>query len=313
MKPGLKYRYTKLLTFCLFAMGVLGLFLQLTTKDRAAVLAPAFYGLAPLVVVGALAVSLGLSLRFAPRWWGVALGVVLIVAILTWIETDYVRSATRASSENGLKIVLWNIARPSDKEDGFVSVLKKAAADIVVLVESGGNGESRRKFWTSHFPDHHVSLLGGGVALLARYRISNAVMHNVGYKTRLGVYDLDTPFGPLSVVAVDLPANPLVRREPLIDRAYDIAISKPHPVVVLGDFNTPHTSVLFEGFRRSFKHAFEESGNGLITTWPAFLPLLALDHIWLSGHFVALCTAVRRTWHSDHGLVVAEVKLKEQN
>ncbi len=313
MKPRSQYRFTKLLTVCLVAMGILGLALQFTTRDRTEILAPAFYGLAPLLVAGAFAVSCGLSVRFAPKRWVAALGVILLVAIFAWIKTDYVRSATQASAGEGLKIVLWNIARPSDKEDAFVSVLKQTAADIIVLAESGGSSEHRHNFWTSHFPDHHVSLLGGGVALLSRYRVSNAVMHKVGYRTRIGVYDLDTPFGPLSVVAVDLPRNPLVRREPLIDRAFDIAISKPHPVVVLGDFNTPHTSVLFDGFRRSFKHAFEESGNGLITTWPAFFPLLALDHIWLSGHFVALRTSVRRTWHSDHGLVVAEVKLKEQN
>jgi endonuclease/exonuclease/phosphatase family metal-dependent hydrolase len=294
-------------------MGILGLVLQFTTRDSIAILAPAFYGLAPLAVTVVLAVSCGLSARFAPKRWVAALGVILVVAILAWIKTDYVRSATQASAGDGLKIVLWNIARPSDKEDAFVSVLKQTAGDIFVLAESGGSSERRHKFWTSHFPDHHVSLLGGGVALISRYPISNAVMHKAGYRTRFGVYDLDTPFGPMSVVAADLASNPFVRRKPLIDRAHDLAVSKPHPAIVLGDFNTPHTSAFFDDFHRSFQHAFEQSGNGLITTWPAFFPLLALDHIWLSKHFAVLRASVRRTWHSDHGLVIAEVGLKEQD
>jgi endonuclease/exonuclease/phosphatase family metal-dependent hydrolase len=67
--------------------------------------------------------------------------------------------------------------------------------------------------------------------------------------------------------------------------------------------------VHFGALRRSFQNAVEEARTGLVTTWLSLCPVLALDHIWLSEHFVPVRTTLRRTLHSDHALVMTDVSL----
>ena len=152
--------------------------------------------------------------------------------------------------------------------------------------------------------------MAGQITLLSRYPITHVRSSIVDMKTKIAEYDLVVPGGTLSVVGVDVASSQCSRRRIALDRIHTVAESKPKPALVLGDFNTPHTSILFGRLRRSFRHAFEESGRGLITTWPSLLPVLALDHIWLSEGLTSVRTSVQRTWHSDHALVVADISVE---
>jgi len=203
------------------------------------------------------------------------------------------------------------VARPSAADESFLPVLQEAEAQILVLVESGGHSAERRHFWESHFPDHHVCLLEGQIVLLSRYPIAGVHCTTVGGATKIAEYDLVLPGGTLSVVGVDVAAVPYAQRPLPLGRITETAVSKAPPVIVLGDFNTPHTSILFDELRRSFYHTFEESGTGLITTWPAFFPALALDHIWLSEGLTPVQTVLRRTRYSDHALVIADISIEK--
>lgn len=295
------------LALALLAVGVLGLVLRYTVKDRIPSLAVVFYGLAPLPVAGALVFSLTLCLWQRARRWAILSGVVAWIGIVAWLTTDYVHNGRPRRTAESMRIVLWNLARPAANEDGFLRPLQEANGQIMLLVESGTNTVNRREFWTSHFPHHYVSILGAGITLLSAYPVSEVALYAMGEDTHIGVYDLAAPFGPLSVIAVDIESNPLAPRGPFIDRIRALAAARPHPVIILGDFNTPHTSAHFDALRRSFRHAFAESGNGLITTWPALVPMLAIDHIWLSPDLTPVYATIRRTLHSDHALVIADV------
>ena len=311
MKVKRGHRNIERLAVVLMAAGILGLIIRLTVKDRWSIVAPVFYGLPPLVVVVALALSTGLFALRKRKKLGVGAFAGVIVSIVVWIQTDYVHVTPRDRTGEGFTIVFWNIGPPVKPKDTFVPILRQTNGQIIVLAESGRSDKKARLFWTSHFPGYNVSLLGGGLTLLSQYPITNASMHNMGRWSRVGVYDLDAPFGMISIVAPDIISNPLVSRKPYIDRTYEIATSRPYPTIVLGDFNTPHTSVLFADFRRTYRDAFEAAGRGLITTWPAPLPVLALDHIWLSGYFIPLRTRLHRTFRSDHALVMADVQIRE--
>ncbi|OHB76279.1 MAG: hypothetical protein A2Z25_18240 [Planctomycetes bacterium RBG_16_55_9] len=297
------------MAIALMTMGILGLIIRFTVKDRWSVVAPVFYGLPPLVVVVAVTLSAGLFALRRNKRLAVAAFAGVILSVVTWIHSDYVHAAARNRTGEEFTIVFWNIGPPAKSKEAFIADLKQANGQIIVLAESGRCDEKARQFWTFHFPGYHISLLGGGLTLLSKYSISNATMHKMGPWTRIGVYDLDTTFGRVSIVVPDIISNPFVSRRPYIDRTYEIAASRPYPTIVLGDFNTPHSSALFADFRRTYHHAFEEAGDGLITTWPALFPLLALDHIWLSGHFVPLRTQLRRTFRSDHALVISDVQM----
>ncbi len=294
-------------------MGAIGLLLHLTVRDCVYVLSPLFYGLAPAVLVAMFALSLVLSLRLRLQRRAILSLIGVGFAGVLWIHTDYVRGSPHEGNAVGrpMRLVMWNLARPSGRDKRFLPTLQDSDAEILVLVESGRASERRRRFWQTHFPDYHVVLLERQITVLSRYPIVDTAVHVIGSYTRIAVCDLEAPFGAMSVLAVDIDSNVFISRRPAIDRIYELAQSKAGPVAILGDFNTPHTSAFFADLYRSFQHAFKQSGNGWITTWPAFCPALTLDHIWLSDDFVLARTVTRRQACSDHALVMTDVLLPD--
>jgi endonuclease/exonuclease/phosphatase (EEP) superfamily protein YafD len=93
---------------------------------------------------------------------------------------------------------------------------------------------------------------------------------------------------------------------------------EPGPVLVGGDFNvTPH-SQLYLLLSRHLRNAHDEVGSGLGFTFPSsavrllglvpLTPLLRIDHIFVSGHFLALRAGTARdSGGSDHAPVFAEL------
>lgn len=299
-----------LVVWMCLAIGVLGLLMRYTLKDRVPALAVIFYALPPLVATLLLVGSLVLSLRpprKRRRAW--ASGILTVAALVAWIQTDWVWAGATTRPGARLRVALWNLGHPASGNVSFLLVLYETDADIVFLVEAGARSETRRRFWESHFPDHHVSLLPGEIVLLSRYPIAQTRSTTVDGITTVAEYELALPEGTLSVVGVDVASAHCSRRRLSLEPITAMAEAKRGPVIVLGDFNTPHTSVLFDKLRRSFCQAFEESGTGLITTWPSVVPVLALDHIWLSEELAPVQAELRRTLHSDHALVFAEVSI----
>ena len=294
----------------LLAAGALGLLLRYTIKDRLPVLAAVFYGLPPLVVAVALAAAFALYVVMSRRRWALASGVLTLLATAAWIHTDFVSAAPPESATESLRVVLWNASPLRDPNSGALTILQETDAHLLLLVESGGSSEFHRLRWQSHFPDFHVCMLGPEMTFLSRYPIAEACLYTMGTRTTITVYDLTTPFGVLTVLGVDIESNPLAWRKPFVEQILQIAASKPNPVIILGDFNTPHTSAHFKMLRQYFQNASETSATGLLTTWIAYCPVLALDHIWLSEHFVPIRTTLRRTFHSDHAMVMADVSLE---
>ena len=99
----------------------------------------------------------------------------------------------------------------------------------------------------------------------------------------------------------------------VVERVFELARETPDlPTIVMGDFNTPIDSVWFDGARDDFTHAFEQAGRGMLTTWPAPAPLLAIDHIWLSRQFRIDCASIGWSWASDHRPIVTDVLLPDE-
>ncbi len=309
-----KYRnpVSRLVAWMCLAAGLLGLLMRYTVKDRVPALAVVFYALPPLAVTMLFAGAFALNLRRprkSPR--AVASALLTGIALLAWIQTDFVWADATPTEGQRLRVALWNLARPAPDDASFVPILYETDAQIVFLVESGGSPETRRPFWESHFPDYHVSLLAGQMVLLSRYPIATTRRTTVDGRTAVAEFDLLLPDRALSLIGVDVVSAHCSRRRFSLEQISAIAAAKRSPVIALGDFNIPHTSILFDELRRSFHHAFEESGSGLITTWPSLFPVLALDHIWLSDGLASVRTVLWRTRHSDHALVMTDVVLPD--
>jgi len=97
---------------------------------------------------------------------------------------------------------------------------------------------------------------------------------------------VDHPDGVMTVLVIDLPANPAIHRGRIARDAravLDEARSQspalwPTPELVVGDLNIPRDShsirVLFPGMT----NAYRQGGVGHAGTWPARTPALHLDH-----------------------------------
>ena len=73
--------------------------------------------------------------------------------------------------------------------------------------------------------------------------------------------------------------------------------------ILLGDFNVPYESKYLNEFKTNFNHAFNEKGNGFRETWFWTIPLLSLDHIWVSKDLEILKTEKIGTFKSDHSMI----------
>ena len=146
------------------------------------------------------------------------------------------------------------------------------------------------------------------MVMLVRGEIQSIEFQEFGTKSRLVVARIIVSGMPARVVLVDLEANPLSRRKLLLDHLNTVAASPfDGPTLVLGDFNTPGDSVWFGELRRTYSEVLEKAGSGLLATWPFPLPLLGLDHIWVSKDLTPVCAGKRSGWRSDHSQVWSEL------
>ncbi|MBN1127032.1 MAG: endonuclease/exonuclease/phosphatase family protein [Sedimentisphaerales bacterium] len=286
---------------------ILGLLLHATVKDRIHLLAIFFYGLPPVAMVLLNIFSLTGFVGLRRKGWALLAGLLLPVAIVFWIQTDYVSTAPRPQREDAWTVVLWNIARPAETEDAFVSDLLKVRADIVILIEAGVDESLPKEFWDRNFPDYKSADLGWGMTLLCRFPVKSTRSYELVPGTHTATCELITPGGSIVVMPVDLDSNPIRSRKPGFEKIFHLVTEQSNPVILAGDFNTPHTSIYFTRFRQTFKNVFEETGNGWIPTWSGYIPILALDHIWLSPKLTSIRTEYHRNSHSDHAMIVTQV------
>lgn len=231
------------------AFAALAVLIRWTVKDAIPVASTIFYGTPPMVISLLFIGCSGAWLLLQRHRLAMAAAAVSIAAAL-WSA-----AATRHSNPpvgpgpDDLTAYFADVGH----ESGF----ECPEADIVGLVESEG-----------------------GMLLLAQGKVVPLTVHSLDGRGRAGV----AGFGRLTIVLVDLFPHPLKSRRPAFDaRERLLAPLAGKPVLILGDFNTPRDSVHFQSWRASRTHAFEATGQGIGSTWPAPVPVICIDHVWGSG------------------------------
>lgn len=121
------------------------------------------------------------------------------------------------------------------------------------------------------------------------------------------------PEGSLRVLMVDGDSSPLRDRRRLLAQVTALvreAADAGQPYHLLaGDFNTPGRSI---GFEPLTSHGFENAAaysGAWRATWPAWAPMLDLDHIWLDPAHIRLTrTQMTRSPWLDHRGIVMEIE-----
>lgn len=82
------------------------------------------------------------------------------------------------------------------------------------------------------------------------------------------------------------------------------------PTIFGGDFNAPASDIVHRQLSRDFVDAFAAAGTGWGDTFQRRFPILRIDHIYATRHFVPVrCRAVTSKY-SDHRMVVADFLMK---
>ncbi len=82
------------------------------------------------------------------------------------------------------------------------------------------------------------------------------------------------------------------------------------PTIFGGDFNAPATDIVHRMLGRDFVDAFAVAGTGWGNTYQRRFPVLRIDHLYATPHFVPVRCRVVASRHSDHRMVVADFLLK---
>jgi endonuclease/exonuclease/phosphatase (EEP) superfamily protein YafD len=303
-------RFVDLGSLAALVLAALLLLLRFTVRDAYPL--PAwiyyFFGLAPIIAaLFALSAIAALAAGKARR---ALIAVLLAVSAAGgWLVSAWHDNPCEVVA-NSIRLVAWNISRLRGGAEKIVEDLQALDADLVLLVEAGNDNRQAREFWQGAFPDYEIALPGGGLAVLARGRLGPVrvgALEGISSYARVAATVGDSE---LEVLLVDLDASPRFDKHRMVPEVFRLAVedvSDEDPLIVAGDFNTPIVSSVFRRVRERFTHAFEDSGSGLLLTWPARLPLTAIDHVWGNDGVRFLCTRLATNRASDHRAVVADL------
>jgi endonuclease/exonuclease/phosphatase (EEP) superfamily protein YafD len=279
---------------------------RLTLRDAIPLSAWIYYPSAWLLLV--MAAALACVLWSLLRAWRRAMLAAAIACLCTAAWAAETHDNPCRDRPGAVRVLFWNISRGRGTWEKLIAKIHEHDADLIALAEAGKPNDELRRFWRERFPDAHVELPGGGLALISRSAGRNGRLTALPGISSMFSTTLDIRGRELQVVLVDLDASPRFDKRDLLARVFAEAGQPPNaPTIVLGDFNTTLDSRWFRSVRSDYAHAFERAGLGRPATWPAAFPLVAIDHVWLSKGLEPLCTLLPESDLSDHRAVLVDV------
>lgn len=222
----------------------------------------------------------------------------IIMLLLLWLSRSFKIHFAEKIKESDIEIVFWNASHDNDFESAFD--LNKNIPDVVVLAE---HAVYNVEIIQLKYPNFHFYRSKRGISVFSKSAINIIDEISSNYKTN--VINFET-YG-MNFYAIDVSASMDVPRAWELTFANEY-IQQTNNTILLGDFNVPFESKYFDEIKRDFNHAFNEKGNGFRETWFWNIPLLSLDHIWVSKDLEVLKTEKIGTFKSDHSMVKTVIR-----
>lgn len=271
--------------------------------------APTFYALPlPLHVAGWMVLGL--------IWWKVnrrlawmCLAGVIFSAVLWWMNTTKLRGDATAGAGDGPRVLFWNIGHTNKVPAALHELIKQLEPDVIGLaeaenLETGGFAELMKEH-----PGFRAVQLPQGVACLAKGHFSTPVSDELARRVSVSVCTvvLSRIPGEWRLCMTDLPPMPPLPRTDYLDRIRREAGAGPR-TIVMADFNTPLDAAGFDAWREDYYHGFADCAawSGPLETWACGLPLLAIDHIWMSKDYAPRAAQKAPRWLQDHSWLFVE-------
>jgi hypothetical protein len=266
---------------------IIGIIIHFTIKDTILLSALIFYALPlPVLIASTLLVAF-LTKKSSQK---IAVIIALVLSVI-WIKESYVFNAE--VEKEGIEIVFWNAFHDRNFLDAFE--VNGNIPEVLVLVEGSKKDLISIK---EKYPNYYFHISKEEIGIFSKTPI------DLG-KEIIGEENstfLDFKTNGFNFYVVDISAGVFKSRQRSLDFVSS-NILKRDKTIILGDFNTPYESVHFSNFKNTYTHAFSEKGKGFRETWFWNIPLLSLDHIWVSKDLEINQVNKINTFKSDHAML----------
>lgn len=254
-----------------------------------------YYYTFPLPVIIGIVLCLSIFLNRAFRKYNLLLVGALL---LFWLGRSFKIHIPEEIKESDIEVVFWNASHNRNIEDAFD--VNKGLPDVLVLVE---HGRYNIKTIQKKYPNYYFYKSNSGISIVSKTAFK--ILDEVSSKYSTNIINFET--NGINFFAIDVSGSMDVPREWELTFVNEY-IQEKENTILLGDFNVPFESVHFDEIKPSFNHAFSEKGNGFRETWFWNIPLLSLDHIWVSQDLEILKTEKIGTFKSDHSMLITVVR-----
>jgi len=263
---------------------------------------------------------------WAQRWGlAVLLGLSTVLVLATYAPLFRPRPAISRAPAVRLKVMSYNVWSHNRDARRIARVVMDQNPDIVLLqeIEPGVFASLVDELRDLHneagsYDAYEPSILQG---VVSRFPVEfHASLPDYGEVQKAIVR---SPAGPIAIYNVHLLRSGAwtqrYRQEASILR--EKVLRERGPVILGGDFNAPDQSQPYKLIQEYLKNAHWEAGLGFGLTYPTsevrlfgvvpIPPLVRIDHIFFSGHFVARrAGTIADSGGSDHFPVFAELELE---
>ena len=250
----------------------------------------------PLPIIIGLVILFSAFLRKNKKRYHLILALILSIV---WIGRSFKINSADNITETDVEIVFWNATHKREFRHVFDEV--ETLPDVVVLVEYHAEELAQIK---AKYPDYffywhsesEIGIFSRTPIILKAVFVSDDESKVICFTT-----------SEIDFYAVDVSSSLHISRKQQLKFVSE-SINTNEKTVVLGDFNLPYESKFLKEIKTNFNHAFNEKGNGFRETWFWNIPLLSLDHIWVSKDLEILNAKKISTFKSDHSMVKAVIK-----
>ncbi len=225
------------------------------------------------------------------------------------VTTEALRRELPGATQRGPKVFFWNIGHTRSVPAALHELITELDPDVVVLAESEGLGSAGFSELTAKHPGFQTAELQDGVACMVRGSFAPPATRQISPRAWVNVVNatLVRAPGEWRFCLSDIDPWPPLPRDALLSEILKDADGHLQTIIA-GDFNTPLDSAGFDSWRTKFNHGFADCAawTGPLETWGFGVPLLAIDHIWMSPDLVPVAAQKGGCLASDHSWLLVE-------